>query len=67
MPLAWIIDVGIGHRSFAAVQSLFMAGRLDIGLRFEPDAPLTEFEWRRWGGSGPPPPTRAEGAERLMR
>jgi hypothetical protein len=67
MPLAWIVDVGIGHRSFAAVQSLFMAGRLDIGLRFEPDAPLTEIEWRRWGGSGPPPPTRAEGAERLMR
>ena len=57
VPLAWLIDVGVGHPSFAAVQSLFMAGRLDIGLRFEPDAPLSESDWRAWGGSGPPPPT----------
>ena len=67
MPLAWIIDVGVGHRSFGAVQSLFIGGRLDIGLRFEPDAPLTEADWHRWGGSGPPPATRAAGAEQLMR
>ena len=67
MPLAWIIDVGVGHRSFGAVQSLFIGGRLDVGLRFEPDAPLTETDWHRWGGSGPPPATRAAGAEQLMR
>ena len=67
VPLAWIIDVGVSHPSFAAVQSLFMSGRLDIDLRFEPDAPLSEADWRRWGGTGPAPPTRAGGADRLLR
>ena len=67
VPLAWIVDVGVHHPSFAAVQTLFMSGRLDIGLRFEPDAPLGEADWQRWGGSGPPPSTRAAGAEPLLR
>ena len=67
VPLAWIVDVGVGHPSFSAVQSLFMAGKLDIGLRFDPDAPLTAGDWRAWGGRGEPPATRAEGAARLMR
>jgi hypothetical protein len=66
VPLAWIVDVGVGHRSFSAVQSLFMAGRLDIGLGFGPDAPLTASDWHAWGGHGPPPATRAQGASRLM-
>jgi hypothetical protein len=67
VPLAWIVDVGVRHPAFAAVQSLFMAGRLDdIGLRFEPAAPLDAATWRRWGGQGAPPPTRAAGAMRLM-
>jgi hypothetical protein len=65
VPIAWIVDVGVRHPSFAAIQALFMAGPLDIGLRFEPDAPLSEADWRRWGGSGPAPPTRAAGADRL--
>jgi hypothetical protein len=62
LPLAWIVDVGVAHPAFSAVQSLFMAKRLDIGLRFEPDAPLTADDWLQWGGRGTPPATRAEGA-----
>ncbi|MEO6747607.1 MAG: FAD-dependent oxidoreductase, partial [Caldimonas sp.] len=67
VPLAWIVDVGVAHPSFSAVQSLFMAKPLHIGLRFEPDAPLTVHDWRAWGGHGTPPATRAEGAVQLMR
>jgi len=67
VPLAWIVDVGVRHPSFSAVQSLFMAGMLDIGLRFDPDGPLAASDWRAWGGQGEPPKTRAEGAERLLR
>jgi hypothetical protein len=66
VPLAWIVDVGVDHAEFPAVQALFMTGRLDIGLRFEPDAPLDENTWHAWGGSGPPPPTRADGARQLL-
>ena len=67
LPLAWIVDVGVAHPAFSAVQSLFMAKRLDIGLRFEPNAPLTADDWLQWGGRGTPPATRAEGALQLMR
>jgi len=66
LPLAWVVDVGTGHPAFAAVQSLFMQGRLDIGLRFEPDAALGEADWRTWGGTGPAPATRAAGATQLL-
>ncbi|NBP82490.1 FAD-dependent oxidoreductase [bacterium] len=62
MPLAWVIDVGVKHPAFAAVQDLFMTGKLAIGLRFEPDAPLAVGDWHAWGGRGAPPATRAEGA-----
>ncbi|MGH8797937.1 MAG: FAD-dependent oxidoreductase, partial [Caldimonas sp.] len=62
VPLAWVVDVGVRHPAFAAVQTLFMAGRLDIGLHFEPDAALSADDWRRWGGTGTAPSTRAEGA-----
>jgi hypothetical protein len=65
IPLAWIVDVGVRHPSFSAVQSLFMAGKLDVGLGFDPDRPLTASDWRAWGGNGPLPETRARGAERL--
>ena len=65
VPLAWIVDVGVRHPAFAAVQSLFMAGKLDIGLRFDPDAALGEATWRAWGGAGAAPPTRAAGALQL--
>ncbi len=65
VPLAWIVDVPVGHAAFTAVQTLFMTRRLDIGLSFEPDAPLREDDWRAWGGSGSPPATRAAGALRL--
>ncbi len=67
VPLAWIIDVGVAHPAFAAVQTLFMSRRSEIGLRFDPGAPLDEAAWRGWGGAGPPPPTRAAGAEQLLR
>jgi hypothetical protein len=66
VPLAWIVDVGVRHPSFGAVQSLFMAGKLDIGLSFDPDGPLSATDWRAWGGRGAPPETRGRGAERLM-
>ena len=57
-----MIDVGVKHPAFAAVQDLFMTGKLAIGLRFEPDAPLAVGDWHAWGGRGAPPATRAEGA-----
>jgi len=66
VPLAWIVDVGVAHPAFSAVQSLFIAEPLDIGLRFDPDAPLTADDWRAWGGHGTPPATRADGAAQLM-
>ena len=66
VPLAWIVDVGVRHPSFGAVQSLFMAGKLDIGLSFDPDGRLSATDWRAWGGHGAPPETRGRGAERLM-
>ena len=65
--LAWVVDVGTRHAAFSAVQALFMRGQLDIGLYFEPDAPLDARDWRAWGGSGPPPATRAAGARQLWR
>ena len=65
IPIAWVIDVGVKHKAFAAVQRLCMARKLDADLCFLPDKALTESEWHAWGGSGAPPPTRAEGAELL--
>ncbi len=57
---------GVIHRS-APCNRCSWRGTLDIGLRFDPDAPLTADDWRAWGGHGTPPATRAEGAARLMR
>jgi len=64
VPLAWIIDVPVTDPAFAAVQRLFMSGRLDGGndLRFRPFDPVSVEEWRRWGGRGTPPPTRSAAA-----
>ncbi len=66
VPLAWVIDVGVDDPAFTAVQSLFMQKRLAIGLRFEPEAALSDDDWRAWGGTGPAPATRAAGAMRLL-
>lgn len=64
VPLAWIVDVPPADPGFAAVQRLFMSGRLDGGkdLLFRPGDPLAPEEWRRWGGSGTPPSTRGAAA-----
>ena len=68
VPLAWVVDVPAGHPSFTAVQTLAVAGRpiAPDSLDFRPDASLSAAEWRRWGGDGEPPPTRADGAQVLL-
>lgn len=68
VPLAWAIDVPVDHPSFAAVQRLFMSGRLEgeASLSFRPSEPITPEDWRRWGGEGEAPPSRAAAAERLF-
>ncbi|MEJ0070657.1 MAG: hypothetical protein WDO24_20250 [Pseudomonadota bacterium] len=68
VPLAWVTDVGLDHAAHAAVQQLFMSGRLgqQSDLRFRPDTRLAPEDWRAWGGSeGELPPSRAAGAMRL--
>ena len=67
VPLAWLIDIGIDHPEFAASQMLYMRGALDSGtdLLFGPEAPITEAEWRRAGGTGAAPRTRREAATRF--
>jgi hypothetical protein len=64
VPLAWIVDVGVDHPAFSAVQRLYMSGRLPAGddLLFRPEAALTPEEWRAWGGFGDAPRDRAAGA-----
>ena len=68
MPLAWVVDVPIGHPSFTAAQVLAVAGTpiAPDSLELAPDAPLSATDWQSWGGAGEPPPTRAAGAERLL-
>ena len=69
VPLAWLIDVPVGDAAFAIAQRLYRDGRLaspdslEIGLGH----PLADAEWRRWGGSGPAPATRAAGLAELAR
>lgn len=67
VPLAWLIGVPPGHRSFAVAQRLYRDGRLDCAgsLEIGLDLPLGEAEWRRWGGSGAAPPTRGAALDRL--
>jgi hypothetical protein len=65
VPLAWAVDVPIGHPAFVGVQALCVAGTPDFGLRFAPDAPLDDAQWRAWGGSGARPATRAAAAVQL--
>jgi hypothetical protein len=54
IPLAWTVDVPIGHPAFMAVQRLFMTGLLnsEADLNFRPDDPITVQEWKAWGGAG---------------
>jgi hypothetical protein len=67
--LAWLIDVGLRHPAFAAVQRLAMAGRLPLGddLLFRGAAPLTQAQWQAWGGRGRAPHDRAAAAVELAR
>jgi hypothetical protein len=64
VPLAWQIDVGVGHPAFAAVQRATMRGHMPLGtdLLFRPDAPVTPADWSAWGGTGALPPDRAGAA-----
>ncbi|MEO7339199.1 MAG: FAD-dependent oxidoreductase, partial [Caldimonas sp.] len=50
VPLAWAIDVPIGHPAFVAVQALGVASEPAFGLRFTPDAPIDATTWHAWGG-----------------
>lgn len=68
MPLAWLIDVGLEHPAFVASQLMFMrdASAFDADLLFHPDAPISYAQWRRVGGSGELPDSRARAAARLL-
>ena len=66
VPLAWAVDVPLGHPAFAAVQTLAMAGHCQTSVHFDPDAALTAADWREWGGKTPPRATRAQGAMALF-
>lgn len=67
VPLAWLIDVGASDPNFVARQLLYMGGGLasDPDLRFRPQAPITQAEWKRAGGMGAAPRNRGEAATRL--
>lgn len=67
IPLAWLIDVGVGHPAFSASQRMMMSGKLaePRDLLFRPDAPMAEDEWRALGGGGSAPPSRGLAAARL--
>jgi hypothetical protein len=67
IPLAWVVDVGvIIPRSAPSI--VVHGGRLDIGLGFEPEAPVDGDRLAKPGADTVrPPETRAQGAARLMR
>jgi FAD dependent oxidoreductase len=67
VPLAWLIDVGVGHPAFASSQELYMRGKLaaESDLLFRPDAPISPTEWHDLGGEGSAPQTRGAAAQRL--
>ena len=68
VPLAWLVDVGVDHPGFAAVQSLAMKGhglRPD-DLRFHPADSLSADEWKAWGGTGDAPADRLAAAMQLL-
>jgi hypothetical protein len=67
--LAWLVDVGVDHPAFAAVQRLAMSGRMPLGadLLFRPDAAITRADWSAWGGAAALPRDRAHAAMALSR
>lgn len=67
VPLVWLVDVGVEHPAFAAVQRLAIGSRLALGndLLFRPQGLVSDTEWRAWGGEGAPPPDRAAAATAL--
>ena len=67
IPLAWLIDVGIEHPAFEAVQWLAMHSRMaDFpDLTFAPHAAISRTQWNAWGGDGDVPVNRAAAAMRL--
>ena len=66
VPLAWLIDVGIVIRP-CRQQRMYAERRAapDADLLFHPEAPISEAEWRRAGGTGAAPCTRGQAAARL--
>lgn len=67
VPLAWLVDVGVGDPAFVPSQLLYMRGALapEDSLLFRPQAPICAAEWQRAGGTGAVPASRAEAAARL--
>jgi len=67
VPLVWLIDVGVDHPAFAAVQRLAMSGRMPLGpdLMFRPDAAVNGADWLAWGGATALPRDRASAAMAL--
>jgi len=68
VPLAWVVDIGVDHPGFAAVQSLAMKGRgmRSHDLEFRPGDALSADEWAAWGGQGDLPPDRLTAAARVF-
>jgi hypothetical protein len=64
VPLVWLVDVGVEHPAFAAVQRLAIGGRLPLpdDLMFRPQDPISDADWKTWGGRGTPPRDRASAA-----
>ncbi len=76
IPLHWLVDVGLDHPAFAAVQQMAtVLGEYPSAtdLLFRPDDPISEVEWRSWAAatgadpSGPLPGKRGDAAIRCMR
>ena len=67
VPLVWLVDVGVDHPGFAAVQSLAVKGHgLRPGnLNFRPESSLSADEWKAWGGTGDAPADRLTAAMHL--
>ena len=77
VPLAWLVDVPVWSRDFAAVQRLVMAGGYgdseDV-LEFDPDGPIDAREREEWAARipkatdpcGPGPVSRAEFASAMV-
>jgi hypothetical protein len=68
VPLVWLVDVGVGHPAFAAVQRMAIGRRIALpdGLSFRTEAPISDAEWTAWGGQGALPRDRASAATAIV-